>query len=135
MFRLMRKVLLHHWVLADLYVSLSDEPYMNLVCSERCNPVDDLSLKMWVPSETKNINLMIFNTITSKSEANTVVKHISCSSKCKFKSTSCKSNRKWNNETCQHECINYSTCKKRLWFETSTFICENGKYLKSIVDV
>ena len=37
-----------------------------------------------------------FNMITKKDEAKTMMKHISCDCKCKFKSRTCNSNQKWN---------------------------------------
>ena len=61
-------------------------------------------------------------------------KHISCDCRCKFNSTTCNSNQKWNNKTCWYECKNYGICKKDYSSNPSTFICGNGKYLKFIVD-
>ena len=49
-------------------------------------------------------------------------------------STTCNSNEKWNNETCQCECKNYRTCSKDYSWNPSKYICENGKYLKNIAD-
>ena len=57
----------------------------------------------------KDINVKVFNMITSKNEAKTMKKHISCDYKCKSNSTICKSNQKWNNKTRQCECQNYCT--------------------------
>ena len=86
------------------------------------NSVDDLSTYICIPSKTKDIN--VFNIITNKDEAKTMVKHILCDCKCKFSSTMCNSNQKCNNETFQcNKCKNYDTCKK-----------VSGKYLKSIAD-
>ena len=53
-----------------------------------------------VSSETKNVNVKVFNMIT------TLLKHFSCDCKCKIDSTTCNSNRKWNNDKCQHKCKN-----------------------------
>ena len=58
-------------------------------CNEICNV---LSPKIYVSKETKDINVKPFNIITSKNEAKTMTK---------FNSTTCKSNQKWNNKTCQ----------------------------------
>ena len=63
-----------------------------------------------------------------------MAKHISCDCKCKFKSTTCDSNQKWNKETCQCQCKNYLKCKKDFSWNPSTSISENDKYLKSILD-
>ena len=41
-----------------------------------------------------------------------MTKHISFDCKCKFNSTTCNSNKKWNNETFQYECKNYHKCTK-----------------------
>ena len=54
--------------------------------------------------------------ITNKKEAKTMTNHISCDCKCKFNSTTCKSNQ------------------KRLQLESQPCICENDKYLKSFPD-
>ena len=45
--------------------------------------------------------------ITSKNEAETMTKHVSCDCKCKFNSTACNSNQKWNNKTGPCECKSY----------------------------
>ena len=84
--------------------------------------------------ETKDKNVKAFNMITSKNEAKTMEKHISCDCKCKFNNTTCNSNQKWNNGTCQFECKNYRKYKKDYSWNPSTCICENSKYLKSIAN-
>ena len=53
-------------------------------CTGSCNV---LSPKIYVPKETKDINVKTFNMMTNKSGAKTMMKHISCDCKCKFKST------------------------------------------------
>ena len=63
-------------------------------CSGSCNSVDDLSTKICIPSKTKDENVKVFNMITNRNEAKTLVKHISCDCTCKFSSTTCKSNQK-----------------------------------------
>ena len=78
-------------------------------CTGSCNV---LSPKICVPKETKDINVKAFNMITNKNEAKTMTEHFSCDCKCKFNSTICNSNQKWNNKTCQCESKNYITCKK-----------------------
>ena len=73
-------------------------------CSGSCNSVDDLSRRMCVSSKTKNVSVKVLNMIKNKTEAKTLVQHTSCDCKCKFNSTACNSNQKWNNEKCQCEC-------------------------------
>ena len=72
--------------------------------------------------------------ITNKNEAKPMTKHISCDFKCKFNSTGCNSNQKWNNKICQCECKNCCTCNKDYSWNPSKSICENSKYLKGIAD-
>ena len=54
---------------------------------------------VFVPSQTKDINVKVFNMLTRVNEAE--VKHVSCECKCKFGSTVCNSRQKWNNNKCQ----------------------------------
>ena len=82
----------------------------------------------------KDIDVKGFNMITSKNEAKTMTKHISCDCKCKFNSATCNSDQKWKNKTCQCECENYRKRKKYYSWNPSTCICENSRYLKSMSD-
>ena len=114
-------------------VELKYYPFMISLdkCSGSCNV---LSPKKCVPKETKDINVKVFNMITNKNEAKEMTKHISCDCKCKFNSTPCNLNQKWNNRTCQCECKNYRKCKKNCSWNPSTCIYENDKYSKIIID-
>ena len=69
-------------------------------------------LQKFAPSETKEVNMKVFNMTKRINEAKALVKHISCDCKCKFNSTACKSNEKRNNDKWQCECKKYRTCKK-----------------------
>ena len=79
----------------------------------------------------KRLKIKAFNMIAKKIEAKTMTKR-DCI--CKFKSTTCDSNQKWNNKTCQCDCKYYHKCKKDYIWNPSTDICKNGKYLKSIAN-
>ena len=61
-------------------------------CAGSCNV---LSPKIFVPKETKDINVKAFNMIRNKDEAKAMTEHISCDcSKCKFNSATCNSKQK-----------------------------------------
>ena len=75
-------------------------------CTGSCNV---LSSKRCVPKETKDINVKAFNVITNKNEAKAMTEYIFCDCKCKFNTTICNSNQKWNS---QSVCKNYRVCKK-----------------------
>ena len=114
-------------------IELKYYPFM--ISLDKCNgSCNVLSPKIYVPKETKDINMKIVNMIKNKNEAKAMTKHISCDCKCKFNSTMCNSNQKWNNETCQCGCKNYRKCKKDYSWNPSACICENSKYFKSTAD-
>ena len=50
-------------------------------------------------SQKHKRHVKVFNMIANKNEAKTTTKHVSCDCKCKFNSTTCNSNQKWNNKT------------------------------------
>ena len=81
-------------------VELKYYPFMISLnkCTGSCNV---LSPKICVSKETKDINVKAFYMITNQNEAKAMIEHISCDCKCKFSSTVCNSNQKWNNKTSQ----------------------------------
>ena len=104
-------------------------------CSESLNSIDDWYTKIWILTETKGINVNLFNMITkSNNEAKIIVKHTSCDWKCEFSSSICNSYQKWNNDKFQWECKKYCTCKNDYTWNPSASICDNGKYLKTFID-
>ena len=64
----------------------------------------------WVKPKT---NVKVFNIIIRINEPKTLIKHISCDCKCKFTSTTCNSNQRWNNEICHCECFEGAILKKK----------------------
>ena len=59
-------------------VKLNYYPFMSKIdkCNGSCNVVDDLSMKIYLLSETKDVNVKVFNQITRINEVKTLVKHI-----------------------------------------------------------
>ena len=114
-------------------VELNYNPFM-ISLNKRTGSCNVLSPKICVSKETKDINVKKFNMITNKDEAKVMTEHISCDCKCKFNRTTCKSNQRWNNKTCQSEYKNYRKRKEDYSWNPSTCICENSKYLKSAAD-
>ena len=45
-------------------------------CNEICNAVNELSMKRWVFGKTKEVNIKLFNMVTTTNTAKTLVKHI-----------------------------------------------------------
>ena len=69
-----------------------------------------------------------------KLESKTLTKHISCECKCKFDGTKCDSNQWWNNGKCRCDCQKHHICEKDYVRNPTTYNCENGKCLSSIMD-
>ena len=63
-----------------------------------------------------------------------MAENISCDCKFKINNTRYNSKQKWNSKTCQCECKNDRDCEKDYSWNSSTSICENSNYWKSIVD-
>ena len=61
---------------------------------------------------SQDIIVKAFNMSINKNETKAMTERISCDFKCKFNGTTCNSNQKWNNKTCQCECKNYHQYKK-----------------------
>ena len=71
--------------------------------------------------------------ITVINESKTLTKHISCEWKCKLDGTKCNSYQWWNNDKCRCGCKEHHICKKDYIWNPARCICENGKYLASIM--
>ena len=123
--------MVRHSLIDMNHVELNYYPFMISLnkCTGSCNI---LSPKICVSKESKDINVKAFNMLTNKDEVKTMPEQFSCDCKCKFNITTCNSNRKWNDRTCQCKCKLYLTCKNDFSWNPSTCLCENSKYLKSI---
>ena len=86
--------------------------------------------KVFVPNETEDLNLSVFNMITGINESKMLTKHISCECKCKFDGRKCNSDQKWNNDKCRSKCKKH---KIYIW-NLSACSCKNGKYSVSFID-
>ena len=71
--------------------------------------------------------------ITGINESKTLTKHILCECKCRFDGRNYNSHQWWNNNKCRCQCKKH-ICEKDYIWNPSTCICENGKYLASIMD-
>ena len=73
-------------------------------CVGSCSILNDLSNKVCIPNNRKDLNLSVCNMIMGINESKKFSKHISCTCKCKFDGTKCESNHCWNNDKCRCEC-------------------------------
>ena len=103
-------------------------------CVGSCNTLNDLSNKVCVPNKTEDLNLSVFIMITVINELKALIRHVSCECKYKFDKRKFNSNQWWNNDRCQYECKKHHIYKKDYIWNPSTCICENEKYLASIMN-
>ena len=79
----LNKYLLHYCVLVNPFEL---NYYLFMFSLDKCNGsfnvADDLSAKICVTSETKDVNIKVFNVITKPNEAKALLKHISCNRYC-----------------------------------------------------
>ena len=99
-------MLLIFWIFKNIeWLKINDSIIRNLdKCNGSCGVVDDLSTKICVPSETKDVNVKVINFITKINEPKAFVKHISSDSKFKLNHSTCNSNKKWSNDKYQCDC-------------------------------
>ena len=68
-----------------------------------CSTLNDLSSRVCVLSEKKDLNFHVLNMIRGISISRIVTKHMSWKCECNFDSKKCNSNQKWNNNKCRCE--------------------------------
>ena len=103
-------------------------------CAGICNTFDDLSKKVYLPNETEDSKLLVFNMASGIFESRTLTKHISCKCECKFDGRKNDLNQKWNNNNfrCKSKKLEeYRVCQKVYFWDSATRNCENGKYARS----
>ena len=111
-------------------------------CVGSFNFINDLSNKVCVPINTKDLNLSVFNMIAGINELKVLTKHISCECKCSFDGRKCNSNQWWNNDKCSVYVKNVIYEEKNIFeillhvgfAKMENISCENGKYSASIMD-
>ena len=62
-------------------------------CVGICDTLNDLSVKVYIPNKTKELNLSVFNMITGINESKILTKGTSCESKCRFDRKRCNSDQ------------------------------------------
>ena len=63
-------------------------------CGGICNTIDDPSSRICVPNKADDENLNVFNMIKEKNESKSLIKYISCQSRCNFDERECNSKQK-----------------------------------------
>ena len=102
-------------------------------CIESCNTLNYLSYKVCIANKTGELNLSIFKIITGINESKVLTKDISCEFICKFDG---KNVNQVNSGITIYADVSVKKyiCEKSYVWNPSTCICENRKYLESIMD-
>ena len=69
-------------------------------CVGSCITIKELPNKVYIPNDTEDLNLSVFNTITGKNELKTLTKDILWECTCKCDGTKCNSNQWCNSDKC-----------------------------------
>ena len=72
--------------------------------------------------------------ITEKNGSNILTKDISCECKCEFDGRKSNSDQWCSNDKYGCECKKHNICEKDYIWNLATWICENEKYLTSVID-
>ena len=95
-------------------------------CMGSCNTLNDLSHRLYVPDKTED-----FRIIRGINESRSLAKHISYKCRCKTYLMPGENVTPIKSGIMKHyQCKNYQMCKESYSWNSTTCICENGKYLR-----
>ena len=106
--------------------------------SGSCNNIDDPYVKLYLPDVVKNINIKVFNIMSTINETRQVKWHDTCKCKCRLDACVCNSQQRWNKDKCRCECnelIEKGIRDKRFIWNPSNCkrecheLCDVGEYL------
>ena len=71
-------------------------------CSGSCNNINNPLAKLCVRDVVKNLNIKVFNLVSGTNEIRRIGEMCKC--KCRFNSSVCNNNQRWNDDKCRCEC-------------------------------
>ena len=107
-------------------------------CSGNCNNINDLYARTCVPDVIKNLNVKVFNLMSTTNETRNIKWHKSCKCICRLHKIICNNKQRWNKDKCRCQCkelIDKGVCEKGYTWNPSDCECECdkscnvGKYL------
>ena len=99
-------------------------------CSGNCNNINDPYSKICVPDIIKNLNIKVFNLMSTTNETRYIKWHETCKCKCRLDAIVCSNKQHWNNDKCRCECkelIDKGVCDKGHVWNTCKCECECDK--------
>ena len=99
-------------------------------CSGSCNNVNDPYAKICVPDVIKNLNVKVFNLISTTNEARHIEWHETWKCKFRLSASVCNNKQRWNDNKCRYECkelTDTGVCDKGFIWDPSNCECECNK--------
>ena len=95
-------------------------------CKGSCNTINDPYAKFCVPDTIKNINVKVFNLMSSTNGKRHIEWHKTCKCKCRLDASVCNNKQRWNEDKCRCECkelIDKGMCDKGFIWNSSNCEC------------
>ena len=99
-------------------------------CSGSCNNINDPYAKLCVPDVVKNMNMKVFNLMSTTNETRHIKWHETCKYKCRLDVSVCNSKHRQNDDKCICQCkefIDKGICDKGFVWNPSNCECECNK--------
>ena len=83
--------------------------------SSSCNNISNTHAKLCVPDIVKNLNVKVFNLMSTINENRHIEQHETCNCKCRLDGSVCNNKQRWNEDKCRSECkklIDKGVCDK-----------------------
>ena len=96
-------------------------------CSGSCNNINNLLGKLCVPDVVKNLNVKLLNLVSGTNETRGIEWHKTSKCKCRFNSSVCHNNQRWDDDKCRCECkelIDKGVSDKGFIWNPSNSVCE-----------
>ena len=96
-------------------------------CSGNCNNINDPYAKICVPGTVKDLNVRVFNLMSTTNETRHIKWHETCKCICRLDKINCNSKQRWNEDKCRSEykeLIDKGACDKGYVWNPSNCECE-----------
>ena len=100
-------------------------------CSGNCNNnINDSYARICVPDVTKDLNVKVFNLMSTINETREIKWHESCKCICRLDKIICNNKQRWNKDKCRCECkelIHKGVCDEGYTWNPSNCECKCNK--------
>ena len=114
-------------IVTSLYFILLILIFITNKCSGGCNNINDPYAKLCAPDLVKNMNIKVFNLMSTAIETRQVKWYEACKCKCRLDASVCNNKQRWNDDKCRcesKELINKGICDKGFVWNLSNCECD-----------